>query len=137
MDTLPHEVVRQIVCGHSRADLKLIRLVNKTLASAAAPPLFHTVPVWMNLDSLTHFTALSEHDVLSQYVKKVVLSPLRFLEYEDDAGYQASISDAMEYRPASLSDHALSIGKHMGSRPCRGLYFFHTPTLSLAGLLWE
>lgn len=126
METLPRELVRAIIRDQSREDLHNVRLVNRIFAAEASPFLFHTVPVWISLKSLDHFTCLSEHPILSQYVEKVVFSPLRFVEYKDEAAYQASVRDAMEYQPESLSGHALKLGRHIVCTPWRDLIAFKT-----------
>ena len=71
LNRLPQELLKILldyVAGDddlgSRADLKAIRLVNKTLAAAAAHQLFNAVPVWLGLQSLQCLTQISEHPVL-------------------------------------------------------------------------
>lgn len=68
MEYLPEEITKEII-DHvakwedylSRQDLRNLRLVNKSLARFATPPLFQTVPFWLGLSSLEHLTMISEH----------------------------------------------------------------------------
>ena len=103
----------EAVPGQSREDLHKIRLVNKSLATAAAPFLLQTFSVWIELESLDALTGVSEHLLLSQYVKKIAFSPMRFFEYTDESTLQTSASDALESAPVSLNSRAISIGKHI------------------------
>lgn len=47
MNELPLELIRFIVEGVPAEDLENLRLVNKTLAAAAAPRLFEVISVWI------------------------------------------------------------------------------------------
>ena len=51
--------------------------------------------------------------MLSQYVKKIVFSPMRLIEYTDESTHQTSVSDALESTPVSLNSRAISLGKHI------------------------
>ena len=51
--------------------------------------------------------------MLSQYVKKIVFSPMRFIEYTDELTHQTSVSDALESTSVSLNSRAISLGKHI------------------------
>ena len=115
MDKLPREVLREVLQYLPRSDLPSVRLLNRTLAAEAEPYLFHTIPLWIELKSLEALTGISEHPRLSQYVKEVVFSPLRFLEHKDRSLYQAGVCDALEYQSASLSSHILRLGQHMAA----------------------
>lgn len=81
LEKFPRELLDEIVSPLPRQDLFRIRLVSKTFAIAAAPSLFQTIPVWLGLKSLEQFKAISEHSQLSQYVKEIVFSPLRFIDH--------------------------------------------------------
>lgn len=81
LEKFPRELLHDIVNTLPRQDLFRVRLVSKTLATAAASSLFQTIPMWLGLKSLERFKAISEHPQLSQYVKEVVFSPLRFIDY--------------------------------------------------------
>ena len=81
LEKFPHELLDDIVSPLPRQDLFRVRLVCKTFATAAAPSLFQTIPVWLGFKSLERFKAISEHPQLSQYVKEIVFSPLRFIDY--------------------------------------------------------
>ena len=115
MDKLPQELLGEVLQYLPRTDLPTIRLLNRTLAAEAEPALFHTIPLWIELKSLEALTSVSEHPRLSQYVKEIVFSPLRFLEHEDRSSYEAGVRDALEYQSASLSSHILRLGNHMAA----------------------
>ena len=115
MDKLPPELLRQLLQYLPRSDLPSVRLLTRTLAVEAEPFLFHTIPLWIELKSLEALTSISEHPRLSQYVKEVEFSPLRFIEHEDRSLYQAGVRDSLEYQPASLSSHILRLGHHMAA----------------------
>ena len=78
MDRLPQEVLQLIVEDLPRDDLISVRIVNKALASAAAPTLFRSIPLWLGISGLEGINGISEHSTLSQYVKEIVCSPVRF-----------------------------------------------------------
>lgn len=88
MEKLPQELLRPIVCNQSRKDLFSLRLVNTSLAAATTPFLFETIPLWINAESLEVLTKFSEHPERSRYVKKIVISPLRLIDYHDAPIYQ-------------------------------------------------
>ena len=81
LEKFPRELLYGIMSILPRQDLFRVRLVSKTFAAAAASSLFQTVPVWLGLTSLDQFKAISEHPRLSQHVKEIVFSPLRFIDY--------------------------------------------------------
>lgn len=107
MERLPLELLRQVLQYLPRSDLPRVRLVTRILAIGAEPFLFHTIPLWIELQSVEALTGISEHPRLSQYVKEIVFSPLRFIEHEDRSLYQAEVRSALEYESASLSSHIL------------------------------
>lgn len=73
MERLPQELLRFLVEDiEPTRDLQAIRLVNKALAAAANPFLFHTIPVWLSLKSLQRLTSLSEHSGLASHVHTIV-----------------------------------------------------------------
>lgn len=114
LDALALELLQPILCNQSRKDLRSIRLVNKTLDAAAAPFLYQTVAVWINLDSLTALTNISEHPILSQHVKRVVLSPLRFID-QDESVYQSKARSHLANQAESPTHEFLTLGKHMAA----------------------
>lgn len=81
LEKFPRELLLDIMNILPRQDLFRVRLVSKTLAAAAASSLFEKIPVWLGLKSLERFKAISEHSQLSQCVKEIVFSPLRFIDY--------------------------------------------------------
>lgn len=80
LENLPTELLDNILRRLSLEDQLKIRLVSRILARAAAPFSFQTIPLWLGVESLERLTALSEHLRLSQYVRKIVVSPIRFVE---------------------------------------------------------
>ena len=81
LEKFPRELLYDIVSTLPRQDLLRLRLVSKTLASAAASPLFQTICVWLGDKSLEHFKSISQDPQLSKYVREVVFSPLRFIDH--------------------------------------------------------
>ena len=81
LEKFPRELLYDVVSALPKQDLFRVRLVSKTLATAAASCLFQTIPVWLGLKSLDQFKAISEHPLLSQFVKEIVFSPLRFIDH--------------------------------------------------------
>lgn len=112
MDRIPQEIVRLIVEKVAYESLEPLRLVNKAFAAAAAPFLFEVIPLWISVRSLERLTAISEHSQLCQYPKRIVFSPIRFIEYNEPNLYKRKVKDWLEYQPASLSVHALALAKH-------------------------
>lgn len=100
LERLPRELLHDIVGRLPRQDLFCTRLVSKSFATAAASALFQTIPVWLGLKSLKKFEAISEHPQLSQYVKEIVFSPLRFIDH----------GSAQQYR-----DQARNLASHQSS----------------------
>lgn len=115
MERLPEELLQLIIKSEELAntDLATLRLVNKTLATAAAPSLFHTVSVWLSFTSLERLMDIAENALLSSFVKEIVFSPLRFKTIRDTTQYEAQIRSWMEYRHFSLGAIYLSVLKHM------------------------
>ena len=110
MEKLPLELLQQVLQYLPRADLPSVRLLTRTLAAAAEPLLFHTIPLWIELQSVEALTGISEHPRLSQYVKEIVFSPLRFIEHEDRSLYQAELRNDLEHESGSLSSRTLYLG---------------------------
>ena len=115
MEKLPLELLQQVLQYLPRSDLPSVRLLTRTLAAAAEPLLFHTIPLWIELQSVKALTGISEHPRLSQYVKEIVFSPLRFIEHEDRSLYQAEVRNALEYESVSLSSHMLYLEHYLSS----------------------
>lgn len=80
LERLPKELLHEILVDLSKEDLLGLRRVSKTLARETAPFLFQIIPAWLGSKSLERLTALSEHPQISQYIGKIVVSPLRFVE---------------------------------------------------------
>ena len=119
MDRLPLELLLLIVKNSGHESLIPLRLVNNAFAAAAAPSLFEIIPLWIGVRSLERLTAISEHPQLSQYPKKIIFSPLRIIDYENDGLYEDKVKDMLEYQPASVSMRALTLAKHMSAyRSC-------------------
>ncbi len=117
MDKLPQELLQHIFDDEelSNSDLESLRLVNKALAAAAAPSLFHTISVWLSLASLERLTSIAEHHQLSSYVKQLIFSPLRFQDISDIGQYEANERTWMKYRHTSLGTLSLSLTKHVAA----------------------
>ena len=140
MKYLPQEISKSIV-DHvgkhddylSRQDLRNLRLVNKHFYHFATPVLFQAVPFWLGLSSLEHLTLISEHPQMygvlpfyapysdylprhsSQYVTKLVFSPLRFVKFKDPFPYQSSVRNRLERDTFSHNVFSLSFGKHIAA----------------------
>lgn len=67
--------------------------MNKSFASAAAQPLFHTIALWIGCSSLERLIKIAGDPVLSKYVKSIVCSPVRFINWKDKPAYEARIRD--------------------------------------------
>ena len=115
MDRLPQELLRLIVEDVDYESLESLRLVNKAFAAAAAPLLFKVIPLWIGVRSLERLTAISEHPQLSQYPKQIILSPMRFIDYEVDAHYRDKVKNWLDHQPASLSMQTLTMTKHISA----------------------
>ena len=87
LERFPRELLYDIVSTLPRQDLLRLRLVSKTLASAAASSLFQTISVWLGGKSLEHFESISQDPQLSQYVREIVFSPLRFIDHGSGEQY--------------------------------------------------
>lgn len=113
MDSIPIEVLCFIVREVPGDSLENLRLVNRTLASEAAPRLFEVIPVWIGLRSLEKLAALSEHPQLSQYPKEVVFSPIRFIiDHGHDDFYRAKVQEWSKHQPSPLNSHTLATSRH-------------------------
>ncbi|KAG8530222.1 uncharacterized protein KY384_004722 [Bacidia gigantensis] len=89
MDKLPPEVLQMIIANVSYRPephdddfafqyfLGSLRLVNRAFADATIPSLFSTIPLWIGSKSLQNLTAISEHPVISKYVKVIHFSNLQ------------------------------------------------------------
>ena len=115
MEKLPLELLQQVLQYLPRSDLPSVRLSTRTLVAAAEPFLYHTIPLWIERQSLEALIGISEHPRLSQCVKEIVFSPLRFIEHEDRSLYQAEMRDALEHRSASLSSQILHLEHYLSS----------------------
>lgn len=117
MDQLPQEILQHIFHDEelSISDLESLRLVNKALAAAAAPFVFHTISVWFSLTSLERLTSIAEHHQLSSYVKQLIFSPLRFQEISDIDQYEANVRTWMKYRHTSLGTLSLNLTRHVAA----------------------
>ena len=115
MEKLPLELLQQVLQYLPRSDLPSVRLSTRTLVAAAEPFLFHTIPLWIERQSLEALIGISEHPRLSQCVKEIVFSPLRFIEHEDRSLYQTEVRDALEHQSASLSSQILHLEHHMAA----------------------
>ena len=89
LEKFPRELLHDIVSTLPRQDLLRLRLVSRTLASTAASPLFQTICVWLGDKSLDHFNSISQHRQISQYVREIVFSPLRFIDHGSGEQYLA------------------------------------------------
>ena len=117
MDRLPQEMLRLIVQDVPYESLESLRLVNKAFATAAAPPLFKSIPAWIGVRSLERLTAISEHPQFSKYPKEIIFSPFSFIDYESDILYQEKIEYFLKHKRQSLSHsmRALAMAKHMSA----------------------
>lgn len=109
---LPNEVISLIIKHLTRDDLFQARHISKAFAAVAAPRLFETIPLWIGLRSLQILTELSEHPQLRQCVKKIVFSPLRFVDDEDEAMYLSRMKTTISLSTNSRSRYALLAIKH-------------------------
>ena len=98
LEKLPRELLYHIISTVPRQDLFCVRLVSKIFAAAAASSLFQTIPVWLGLKSLEQFKAISEHPRLSQHVKEIVFSPLRFIDYGSSEQYLEQMRSLVNHR---------------------------------------
>ncbi|KAL9630256.1 MAG: hypothetical protein Q9164_006512 [Protoblastenia rupestris] len=119
MDRLPQELIKVIV-GYvhvsdnysCRMDLCNLRLVNKTFAFVVTSELFHTVPLWIGVSGLQNLTNISEHPQLSQLVRKIAFSPLRFVEQDDKVGNRARMKRVLERDSITLNNSDLRLVKY-------------------------
>ena len=115
MEKLPLELLQQVLQYLPRSDLPSVRLSTRILGAAAEPFLFHTIPLWIERQSLEALIGISEHPRLSQCVKEIVFSPLRFIEHKDRSLYQAEVREALEHQSASLSSQLLYLEHYLSS----------------------
>ena len=117
MDRLPQELLLLIAHEVPYESLEPLRLVNKAFAAAAAPGLFKSIPIWINVSSMERLTAISEHPQLSKYPKEIFFSPISFIDYENETLYEDKIKDVLKQRHPhrSHSMRALALAKHMSA----------------------
>lgn len=115
LEKFPRELLHDIVNTLPRQDLFRVRLVSRTLATAAASSLFQTIPVWLGLKSLQRFKAISEHSQLSQYVKEVVFSPLRFVDYGSADQYLEEVRNLASHGSSWEDFQALLSASHIAA----------------------
>ncbi|CAF9908126.1 hypothetical protein IMSHALPRED_006586 [Imshaugia aleurites] len=102
LEKFPRELLHDIVSALPRQDLLRVRLVSRILATAAASCLYQTIPIWLGLKSLERFKAISEHPQLSQYVREIVFSPLRFIDYGTANQYLDHTRNLTNHRSADF-----------------------------------
>ena len=115
LEKFPRELLDYIVSTLPRQDLFRVRLVSKTLSTAAASSLFQTVPVWLGLKSLERFKAVSEHPQLSLYVKEIVFSPLRFIDYGSVEQYLDQARNLASHRSSCEDSQILTSAGHIAA----------------------
>ena len=116
MDRLPQELLNLIAEVVNYEDLEPLRLVNKAFAAAAAPLLFKVIPLWISIRSLERLTAISEHPQLCCYPREIFFSPLRFIDFEDDTGYEKDVKLWLEEKiQCSPIVHVHTLAKHMST----------------------
>ena len=115
LEKFPRELLYEILSTLPRQDLFHIRLVSKTLATAAASSLFQTIPVWLGLKSLEQFKAVSEHPQLSQYVKEIVFSPLRFIDHGNAEQYIDETRNLISHQSSREDLQALTSAAHIAA----------------------
>ena len=115
LEKFPRELLDDIVSTLPRQDLFRVRLVSKTFATAAASSLFQTVPVWLGLKSLKRFEAVSQHPQLSLYVKEIVFSPLRFIDYGSVEEYLDQARDLASHRSSCEDSQVLTSAGHIAA----------------------
>ncbi|KAG8530229.1 uncharacterized protein KY384_004729 [Bacidia gigantensis] len=84
MDRLPLELLDAIFqyltpLDHQehKVGLSSLRFLCKRIASAVAPHLFSTIPVWISAKSLKNLDDLSKHPEICQFVEEIRFSPLQ------------------------------------------------------------
>lgn len=115
LEKFPRELLYDIVKTLPRQDLCSVRLVSKIFATAAATRLFQTIPIWLGLKSLEQFKAISEHPQLSQYVKEIVFSPLRFIDHGSGAQYLDRIRNLTRYWSSREDLQVLTSAGHIAA----------------------
>ena len=116
MERLPQELLQKIAKSLPRRELFNVRLVNRSLASASAPFLFAVISLWLGLESLESLNSISEHPQLCQYVKTIVCSTLRFIDYKSDGpAPECHIRDWLGFEIDSSSVQALGVERYMSA----------------------
>ena len=115
LEKFPRELLDDIMKTLPRQDLFRVRLVSKTLATAAASSLFQTIPVWLGHESLERFKAVSQHPQLSQYVREIVFSPLRFIDYGSVEQYLDQARNLVSYRSSCEDSQTLTSAGHIAA----------------------
>ena len=113
MEKLPSELLAKILQNVPGYDLPSVRLINQTFSAEAAPFLFNTISLWIELKSLETLTSISDHPRLSKYVKTIAFSPLRFIELGDRVENEGQVRDTLEIQPGSPSSHILRLEHHI------------------------
>ena len=115
LERFPRELLYGIMSTLPRQDLFRVRLVSKTLAAAGASCLFQTIPVWLGLKSLEQFKTIAEHPQLSQYVKEIVFSPLRFIDYGSVEQYLDQVRNLASHRCSSEDIQVLTSARYIAA----------------------
>lgn len=115
LEKFPRELLYDIVSTLPRQDLLRVRLVSKPLATAAAPSLFQMIPVWLGVKSLERLKAISEHPQLSQYVKEIVFSPLRFIDHGSPDQYLDQTRNLASQRSSWEDSQVLTSAEHVAA----------------------
>ena len=114
MEKLPVELLAKVFQNLPRYDLPSVRLISRTFAAEAAPFLFNTISLWIQLKSLEALTSISEHPRLSKYVKTIAFSPVRFID-GDRMICESQVRDNLKIQPGYLSSHEIHLGQHMAA----------------------
>ena len=139
MDRLPLEVLKMVVSYLdtgvdsyvNRESLKRLRLVNNRLKVITTAPLFHTVPLWLSIDSLQSLSSIAgasplcksraltrcylTHKSKARHVfSKIIFSPLqvRTLPVEEREGRRLEVKEYFERRVDSMNAFHLRYAKH-------------------------
>ena len=90
MDT-PNEIILQILKLLEKSDLKSVRLVSKTWTAFAAELLFDQVYVSAHSENLEVFSAITQHPLLSQYIKTLRYDAVDFISTWGKGHYLAHL----------------------------------------------
>ena len=93
-NSLPTELLIQVLCNLSKHDLKSARLVCRFFEAAASPLLFDHVTFTPNSSSLHIFSRISRHTIFSKSVKEITYNGSYFDPYMSRAGYDSIVSDS-------------------------------------------